>query len=81
MQELSQQGHGQDQGGDAAEDGAGDKVRAEDAGVPHGHRRHGEVPGDDGVHRDRDRNNDDGHDVHGDFKPLPLSRCALPSER
>ena len=50
-------------------------------GVPHGHRRHGEVPGDDGVYRDSDRNDGDGHDVHGDFKPLPLTRRALPSQR
>jgi hypothetical protein len=38
LQELSQQRHGQDQGGDTAEDRAGDEVRAEDRGVPHGHR-------------------------------------------
>ena len=81
VQELAQQRHGQDQGGDAAEDGADDEVGSEDGGVPHGHQRHGEVPGDDGVHRDGDRNNGDGHDMHGDFKPLPLPRRALPSQR
>ena len=81
MQELPQQRHGQNQRGDAAEDGAHDEVRAEDRRVPHGHRRHREVPGDDGVHRDGDRNDGDGHDVHGDFKALPLARRALPSQR
>ncbi len=76
VQELSQQRHGQDQSGNAAEDGAGDKVRAEDAGVPHGHGGHGEIPGDDGVHGDGYRHDHHGHDVHGGFQARAIAAAC-----
>ena len=33
------------------------------------------------MHGDGDRNDHDGHDVHGDFQALPLPRRALPAQR
>ncbi len=81
MKEFSKQRHGQNKGRDAAEDRAAHEVRPKNRGVPHGHRRHREIPGDDGVHRNGHGNDGDGHDVHGAFQAMPLLRVALPAER
>src|SRR3972149_2732257 len=80
MQSLSEQRHSQNQSGDAAENRAADEVGTENSGPPHGHGGHGEVPGNDGVHRHSDGNDDNGHDVHGGFQAMPLARRALPPQ-
>ena len=81
MEEFSQERHGQNQRGDSAKDGASDEVRPENRRVPHGYRRHGEIPGNNGVYGNGHGNDGDGHNVHGAFQTMPLLGIALPAQR
>ena len=73
--------HGDDERGDAGENGPDDEIRSEDRGMPHGLNRHREHPRDDRVHRNGDRDDENGHHADRAFEAMPLVRRAGPAER
>ena len=81
MQYLSQNRHGNNQRGDAAEDGARHKVGAEHGRMPHGNGSHGKVPRNYGVNGDGDGDDGDGHNVHRALEAMPLARRPAPTQR
>ncbi len=78
---LAQRDQDDDDHGQAGEDGAGDEVGGEDGRVPAGHDAHGEVPGDDRVHRDDQRRGQAGEEDVGRHVVLPLADRAEPAQR
>ena len=79
MSALPEYEHHRDDTGSAGEDSAHHEIRREDGLMQRWHDGQGEIPGNDAVHRDRQRNNENRKKRVGPVQAVPFRVSATPA--
>ena len=80
VEDAPQHVHREDHAGGSGVDGADHKIGTKDAAVPSRAEGHGEDPRDHGVHGDRQRDDEDGHERNGFLQQCLLLRGSGPAD-